>query len=166
MTAITFQGNPINTVGAMPQVSNNAPDFSVTKADLSELNLSDLQGKRVILNIFPSLDTETCATSVRKFNEQASRLDNTVIVCVSIDSPFASGRFCATENIENVVTGSVFRHPEFGQDYGVTISDGPLKGVLSRAIVIIDEQGNVVHTEHVAEMTDEPDYDAALSFVR
>lgn len=162
MTTVTFQGNDVSTVGSLPTVGEKAPNFTLVKADLGEVSLEDLAGKRVVLNIFPSIDTGTCATSVRKFNEEASTLDNTTVICVSADLPFAAGRFCGAEGIENVLTGSTFRST-FGNDYGVTFSSAPLTGLLSRSVVVIDTDGTVVYTQQVAETTDEPDYAAAIS---
>lgn len=136
--------------------------FCLVKTDLSEAGPADFAGKRLVLNIFPSLDTSVCASSVRRFNQEASSLDNTVVLCISADLPFAHSRFCEAEGLKNVVTLSVFRSPEFGRDYGVTLASGPLKGLLSRAIVVIDADGIVRYTEQVAEIVDEPDYSAAL----
>lgn len=162
MATVTLQGNAFETLGELPAVGSKAPDFQLVKADLSTVSLGDLSGKNVVLNIFPSIDTGTCATSVRKFNEKAAALDDTVVICVSADLPFAAGRFCGAEGIENVLTGSTFRST-FGEDYGVTFSTGPLTGVLSRSVVVIDKSGKVAYTEQVAETTDEPNYDAALA---
>ncbi|TLM76637.1 thiol peroxidase [Microbulbifer harenosus] len=162
MANITLKGNPITTVGELPAVGSQAPAFTLVQGDLSELNLSDLAGKRVVLNIFPSVDTPTCAMSVRAFNEKVASLDNTVVVCVSADLPFAMTRFCGAEGIENVKLGSAFRS-DFGGDYGVAFETGPLKGLLSRAVVVIDENGKVAYTEQVAETANEPDYEAALA---
>jgi len=166
MTTITFKGNSIKTVGSLPQVGNSAPDFVVTKADLSELNLSDLRGHKVILNIFPSLDTPVCAMSVQKFSQKQNELGDTQVICISADLPFAANRFCEVNNIKNAVHGSVFRHPAFGQDYGVTIAEGPLRGLLSRAVVVLGADGRVLYTEQVAEVTEEPNYDAAIAAVK
>lgn len=163
MATITLQGNPVETIGELPQVGSMAPAFTVVKADLSEVSLRDYAGKRLVLSIFPSIDTPTCATSVRQFNEKASGLKNTSVLCVSADLPFASGRFCGAEGIKNVDTGSTFRSPAFGKDYGVEITTNPLKGLLARAIVVIDESGKVMHTQLVGEIADEPDYAAALA---
>ena len=160
MATVTLKGNAIETVGELPQVGETAPAFNLVKDDLSELQLSDLKG-RVVLNIFPSIDTGTCAKSVREFNTKATALKDTTVVCVSKDLPFALGRFCGAEGIENVLVGSAFRS-QFGEDYGVTFKTGPLTGLLSRAVVVIDENGQVTYTQQVAETTDEPDYDAAL----
>lgn len=162
MASITLKGNSIHTVGDLPKVGSNCPDFTVTKNDLSELKLSDLKGHKVVLNIFPSIDTPTCAMSVRKFNQQAATHPNVKVVCVSADLPFAQKRFCAAEGIENVISGSVFRHPEAGEKLGVKITDGPIAGLLSRAVIVLDEQGKVLYTEQVAEIGHEPDYDKAL----
>lgn len=161
MATVTLKGNPIETVGQLPKVGDKAPAFNLVKDDLSELQLSDLKG-RVVLNIFPSVDTGTCAMSVRQFNSKAAALDNTTVVCVSKDLPFALSRFCGAEGLENVVNGSAFRSA-FGEDYGVTFKTGPLTGLLSRSVVVIDESGKVTYTQQVAETADEPDYDAALN---
>ncbi|OYO15421.1 lipid hydroperoxide peroxidase [Enemella evansiae] len=160
MATTAFKGNPVNTVGDLPAQGQAAPDFTVTGQDLSEVKLSDFTGSRLVLNIFPSVDTPTCAQSVRKFNELAAGFDNTKVLCVSADLPFALGRFCGAEGIENVVTGSVFRS-SFGSDYGVTMTDGPLQGLLARSVVVLDEQGNVTYSELVPEIGQEPDYDSA-----
>ena len=163
MANITLKGNPIETVGELPKVGTKAPSFNLVADDLSELSSEGLKGKRLILNIFPSVDTGTCAMSVRKFNEAATKLDNTVVICVSADLPFAAARFCGAEGIENAKTGSVFRAPGFGKDYGVTFKTGPLAGLLSRSVVVIDASGEVTYTEQVQETTDEPNYDEALA---
>ncbi len=163
MANITLKGNPVETVGELPQPGSNAPDFTLVKSDLSEVSLKEYQGKRLILNIFPSIDTPTCATSVRSFNKEAGSQNNTVVLCVSADLPFAAGRFCGAEGIDNVATGSTFRAPTFGKDYGVEITTGVLKGLLSRAVVVIDESGKVIHTEQVPEIADEPNYASALT---
>jgi thioredoxin-dependent peroxiredoxin len=162
MASVTFQGNAVTTVGELPEVGQPAPGFTLVKADLGEVTLEELSGKRVILNIFPSIDTDTCATSVRKFNEEASKLENTQVICVSADLPFAAGRFSGAEGIENVITGSTFRS-SFGEDYGVTFSSAPLTGLLSRSVVVIDADGSVLYTEQVAETTEEPNYEAAIA---
>jgi thiol peroxidase len=166
MTTITLHNNPVDTVGRLPDKGSEAPAFTLVKADLADVSLKDFAGKRVVLNIFPSVDTATCAMSVRKFNEQASQLTNTVVVCVSADLPFALGRFCGAEGIANVIVASVFRAPAFGQDYGVLIATGPLRGLLSRAVVVVNEKGDVAYTEQVAEITNEPNYDAALAVLK
>lgn len=162
MATVTFQGNPVQTIGELPEVGAQAPEFTLVGADLGDITLAGLAGKRVVLNIFPSIDTGTCATSVRTFNEKAASLDNTAIVCVSADLPFAAGRFCGAEGIENVSTGSTFRS-SFGEDYGVTFESAPLTGLLSRTVVVIDTDGKVLYTEQVSETTEEPNYDAALA---
>jgi thiol peroxidase len=163
MASITLKGNPVATVGELPAVGTKAPAFSAVKTDLSGCSLADLAGKKVVLNIFPSIDTGVCAASTRHFNAAAGKLENTVVVCVSADLPFALGRFCGAEGLKDVVTVSIFRNPEFGSDYGVTIADGALAGLLSRAVVVIDESGNVAYTEQVPEITQEPNYEAALA---
>lgn len=162
MATVTLQGNPIETVGSLPEVGSKAPDFELVKVDLSTTSLSDYAGSRVILNIFPSVDTGTCAQSVRTFNQKAVALENTQVICVSADLPFAQGRFCGAEGIDKVITGSTFR-ATFGNDYGVTFKTGPLAGVLSRSVVVIDADGTVIHSQQVAETVDEPNYDEALS---
>lgn len=163
MAQITLKGNPIETIGNLPQVGTIAPDFSLVKNDLSLGSLEDYKEKKVILNIFPSLDTGTCAASVRRFNQEASNLENTVVLCISKDLPFAQARFCGAEGLENVHTMSDFRTGAFGKDYGVEITTGPLQGLESRAVVVVDEQGKVVYTEQVPEIVDEPNYDKALA---
>ena len=162
MASVTFQGNAVSTIGQLPEVGAKAPDFTLVKADLGEVTLSELAGKNIVLNIFPSIDTGTCAMSVRKFNEEAAKLDNTTVICVSADLPFAAGRFCGAEGIENVLTGSTFRST-LGDDYGVTFESAPLTGLLSRSVVVIDTEGKVLYTEQVAETTEEPNYDAAIA---
>lgn len=165
MAKITLKGESIETVGELPEVKTAAPDFTLTETDLSDVSLASYRGKRIILNIFPSIDTDVCAASARRFNEEVNRLDNTVVFCISADLPFAHKRFCEAEGLKNIIPLSVFRSGEFGIDYGVTITSGPLKGLLSRAIVIIDQQGEVTYTEQVTEIAQEPDYDAALKAV-
>lgn len=165
MSTITFKGNPINTIGSLPQVGNQAHEFTMVSGDLSEKNLADYTGKRVVLNIFPSIDTGICAASARKFNEEASNLDNTVVINVSRDLPFALSRFCAAEGLTNVETLSDFRG-NFGEDYGVTLTDSPLKGLLSRAVVVLDEKTNVIYTEQVPEIGQEPNYEAAIASLK
>lgn len=166
MSQITLGGQAVNTIGNLPSVKSKAPAFTLVKQDLSELSLSDLKGKNVILNIFPSLDTSTCAASVRKFNKEAASLSNIVILAVSADLPFAAGRFCTTEGIENVVPVSVFRDQAFARDYGVLLVDGPLKGLLARSLVVVNSEGEVVYTELVSEIKDEPNYEAALAILK
>ena len=162
MANVTLQGNAIETVGSLPAVGSAAPEFTLVKGDLSDITLASVKGKRVILNIFPSVDTGTCAASVRKFNEQAASLENTLVLNVAADLPFAMARFCGAEGIENAEVGSCFRS-SFGADYGVTFANGSLAGLLSRAVVVINEAGEVIHTEQVAEIVDEPNYETALA---
>lgn len=162
MADIAFKGNPVHSVGELPAVGAPAPDFEVTGMDLQPVTKADFAGEKLVLNIFPSVDTGVCAMSVRTFNEKAAGLAGTKVLCISRDLPFALGRFCGAEGIDNVVVSSDFR-TNFGETYGVTFTDGPLKGLLSRSIVVIDAEGNVVYTEQVAETTTEPDYDAALA---
>ncbi len=161
MSTITFHGDPIKTKGSLPSVGENLKDFTLVAGDLSEKHLSDFKGKNIILNIFPSINTGVCATSVRKFNEEASKLDNTVILCISKDLPFAQSQFCAAEGIENVVMLSDFRS-NLGEEYGVQITEGPLKGLLSRAIIVVNPEGKVIYTEQVGEVTNEPNYSGVL----
>lgn len=166
MATITFKGSKVSTSGELPAKGSSAPEFTLVKQDLSEVSLKDLKGKKVVLNIFPSLDTSTCAASVRKFNKEAAALSNTVVLAVSADLPFAAGRFCTAEGIANVHPASVFRNPEFAKNYGVLMTDGPLKGLLARSVVVIDEAGKVVYNQLVSEVTEEPDYNGALSAVK
>ena len=163
MAQITLGGNPVNTSGDLPSVGSKAPDFTLTKRDLSSVSLSDLAGQRVVLNIFPSIDTGVCATSVRTFNEKAASAENTVVLCVSADLPFAQNRFCGAEGIENVDTGSTFKNPEFADTYGVRLLDGRLAGLCARAVVVIGADGNVAYNQLVPDIAQEPDYDAALA---
>ena len=160
MATVKFMGNPINTVGELPEAGSEAPNFDLTAADLSDVALHDLQGKRVVLNIFPSVDTDVCAASVRRFNKEVAELPNTVVLCVSMDLPFAGARFCAANGIENVKTVSGFRS-DFGQTYGVEIAEGPLRGLYTRALVVLDENGRVMGTSICEEVTEEPDYEFA-----
>jgi len=166
MAQITLKGNPIHTAGTLPAVGAAAPDFKVAKADLSDVSLKDFAGKKLVLNIFPSIDTDVCATSVRKFNGDAVKLANTVVLCVSADLPFALKRFCGAEGITAITTASDFRDGNFGKAYGVRITDGVLKGLLSRAIVVIDEKGKVVYNEQVPEIAQEPNYAKALAALK
>ncbi len=161
MAQTAFRGDPVNTSGDLPAPGEQAPDFRLVKSDLSEVTKGDLAGKRVILNIFPSIDTGVCATSVRTFNERAADLDNTEIINVSADLPFAAGRFCGAEGIDRVSTGSTFRG-SFLDDYGVRMTDGPLADVAARSVVVLDADATVLHTELVPEIAQEPDYDAAI----
>jgi len=162
MASITLKGNPVNTTGSLPATGKTAPAFTLVKADLSEVTNGSYAGKKIILNIFPSIDTPTCALSTKRFNEEAAKLENTIVICVSADLPFAQKRFCAAENIENVETASTFRS-SFGKDFGLEIADSVLTGLLSRCIVVINENGEVVYTEQVSEIADEPNYEAALA---
>ena len=166
MATITLRGTEIHTTGELPAVGDAAPDFSLTKGDLADVSLADYAGKRILLNIVPSLDTPTCATSTRKFNEEASQVEGAAILVVAADLPFAMGRFCTTEGIENVTPLSLMRSRKFAKDYGVLITDGPLAGITARAIVVIDGDGKVAYTEMVPEIAQEPDYDAALAALR
>ncbi len=166
MQTIYFKGQPCHTYGEPPAVGQAAPAFHLTAPDLSDCSLDTFAGKRIVLNIFPSLDTEVCARSVRRFNEEAAKLEDTVVVCVSMDLPFAMGRFCTLEGINGVTFASAFRSPLFGQNYGVMMTDGPLAGLLARAVMIIDKNRKIEYVELVGEITHEPDYKAALSTLR
>ena len=162
MSTVTLGGNPVNTNGTLPTVGTVAPQFQLVGNDLAEVSLQDYIGQRVILNIFPSIDTATCATSVRTFNKMASDLENTKVLCISRDLPFAQKRFCGSEGLENVVNLSDFRDGSFGADYGLNLTDSALKGLHARAIVVVDEKGVISHTELVSEIANEPNYEAAL----
>ena len=166
MAEITFKGNPIHTGGSLPTVGEKAPNFALTAADLSEKTLADYAGKNVVLNIFPSVDTGVCAQSVRTFNKEVSSAENTVVLCISKDLPFALSRFCAVEGLENVVTLSDFKTDEFVNAYGVKMVDGPLNGLLARAVVVINPNGEVTYTELVPEIAQEPDYKDALAAIK
>ncbi|MDO4411497.1 thiol peroxidase [Cutibacterium sp.] len=161
MATTAFKGQTVNTVADLPQVGSDLPSFNLVKADLSELTSDEFKGKKLVLNIFPSVDTGVCAQSVRTFNQKAAGLDDTTVLCVSRDLPFAQARFCGAEGIENVVVASAFRS-DFGKDLGVALADGPMKGLLARAVVVADGQGKVAYTQLVDEITTEPDYDTAL----
>lgn len=163
MATITLKGNPIHTLGELPKVGTAAQDFKLIASDLSTKTLKDFEGKNLVLNIFPSVDTGTCASSVRNFNKSASTLDNTSVLCISRDLPFAQSRFCGAEGIENVFMLSDFNTAQFGKDYGLNIVDGPLSGLHSRCIVVINAAGNVVYTEQIAETIEEPNYELALA---
>ena len=163
MASITLGGNPIHTSGELPKIGSKLADFKLVKNDLSIASLADFAGTKLVLNIFPSIDTGTCATSVRKFNESASKLNNTKVLCISRDLPFAQKRFCGAEGIENVINLSDFRDGSFGKDNGLEIVDSVLSGLHSRAIIVVDTDGTVVYTEQVPEIADEPNYDAALA---
>ncbi|HEY9124179.1 MAG TPA: thiol peroxidase [Bacteroidales bacterium] len=166
MAKITFKGNPVNTAGSLPAVGSKAPDFELTKTDLGSITLAELKGKKVVLNIFPSVDTGVCAASVRQFNAKAAGLSNTVVVCISKDLPFAHARFCGAEGINNVVSASEYKDDNFSKSYGVLMTDGPLKGLLSRAVVVIDTDGTVKYTEQVPDIVQEPNYDGALDALK
>ncbi|WP_321495027.1 thiol peroxidase [uncultured Desulfobacter sp.] len=163
MGSITLGGNPVNLDGNFPQTGEQAKEFTLVGQDLSEVKLSAFAGKQVVLNIFPSLDTPICATAVRKFNEAAGTKENTVVLCISGDLPFAHKRFCVAEGIENVVTASAFRNPQFALDYGVAMKDGALAGLTARAVVVLDSAGKVVYSQLVPEIKQEPDYASALA---
>lgn len=160
---VTMKGNPVKVAGVLPVPGETAPALVLTKNDLSEVDLSQWQGQRKVLNIFPSIDTSTCATSVRRFNQLASELHNTVVLCISMDLPFAQSRFCGSDGLDKVITLSGFRHPDFKSNWGVDIRDLPLAGLSARAVVVLDENNTVLHSELVAEIADEPDYQAALA---
>lgn len=162
MAKITLHGNPFNTAGELPGAGSTAPDFKLVNTKLEDVSLDNFSGKRKVLNIFPSIDTPVCAGSVRKFNEKASGLSNTVVLCISADLPFAQQRFCGAEGLSNVVTLSMMRGADFGQRYGVAITDGPMAGITARAVVVLDENNTVLHSELVGEVADEANYDAAL----
>ena len=163
MAAITLGGNPINTSGSLPSVGSKAPDFNLIKEDLSTVTLADFAGSKLVLNIFPSVDTGTCATSVRTFNAKASELRNTKVLCISRDLPFAQKRFCGAEGLANVINLSDFKNGSFGKDYGLEIADSVFAGLHSRVVIIIDENGIIKYTEQVSEIANEPNYDAALA---
>ena len=163
MASITLGGNPINTSGELPKVGSKLADFKLVKNDLSTATLGDFAGSKLVLNIFPSIDTGTCATSVRKFNESASKLENTKVLCISRDLPFAQNRFCGAEGLENVVNLSDFQEGSFGKTNGLEIVDGVLAGLHSRSIIVVDEKGTVLYTEQVPEIANEPNYEAALA---
>lgn len=162
MSTIKFKGNDIHTSGTLPQVGQQAPDFTLTAGDLSDKKLADYKGKNVILNIFPSVDTGVCAASVRNFNKEAAGLQNTAVLCISKDLPFAQGRFCGAEGIENVTMLSDFRG-RFGEEYGLQMTDGPLNGLHSRAVIVVNPEGKIIYNEQVPEITQEPNYEAALA---
>ena len=166
MAQVTLKGNPVQVEGELPKVGAKAADFTLTAGDLSNATLATFAGKRKVLNIFPSVDTPTCATSVRKFNAQANELNNAVVLCISTDLPFAQARFCGAEGLENVKSLSDFRDSDFAVDYGVSIADGPLKGLTARAVVVLDENDTVLHSELVAEIGQEPNYEAALAVLK
>ncbi len=162
METVYFKGNACHTYGDLPAVGDKAPEFTLVTPELKEVHLSDFPGKKIVLNIFPSLDTPVCATSVRRFNAQAAEKKDAVVLCISADLPFAAGRFCTLEGLKDVIPASAFRSPEFARDYGVELVDGPLKGLLTRAVLILDPDRKVIYRELVDEITNEPDYAAAL----
>ncbi|TFY91338.1 thiol peroxidase [Pseudomonas kairouanensis] len=166
MAQVTLRGNPVQVEGELPQAGTQAPDFTLTAGDLSDATLATFAGKRKVLNIFPSVDTPTCATSVRKFNAQANDVANTVVLCISSDLPFAQARFCGSEGLDNVKNLSDFRSAAFSEDYGVNIVDGPLRSLTARAVVVLDENDKVLHSELVAEIGHEPNYEAALAVLK
>ena len=166
MAQITFKGEPVNTTGELPKNGEDAPDFTLTKTDLSDISLKDFTGKKVVLNIFPSIDTSVCATSVRRFNEEISKYENADVICASMDLPFAHARFCGAEGLEKVISASEMRNREFGDRYGVRMVDGPLAGLLARAVVVINEKGKVIYSQMVQEIADEPDYEKALNMLK
>lgn len=166
MATVTLKGNQINTIGNLPEVGNEMPKFSLIKNDLSVLSNSDLSGKKVVYNIFPSVDTGTCAASTRRFNEEAAALQNTAVVCISRDLPFAQKRFCGAEGIDNVIMASDFKNGDFGKDLGVIFTDGPLNALLSRSVIVADENGKILFTEQVSETANEPNYEAAIAALK
>ena len=166
MATVTLRGNPIHTTGDLPAVGSTAPDFMLVDGDLKDQTLASYKGRKKVLNIVPSLDTPTCATSTRKFNEKASAMSNTAVLVVSSDLPFAQKRFCTTEGLKNVVPLSLMRSREFAKSYGVLITDGPLAGICARAVVVVDENDKVLYRQLVPEIAQEPDYDAALAALR
>lgn len=166
MAKITFKGKEVHTQGTLPAVGTQAPDFTAVKGDLSDLSLHELQGRKVVLNLFPSLDTGVCAMSVRRFNKEAASLTGTVVLAVSMDLPFAQGRFCTAEGIDRVIPVSLFRSKDFAGAYGLLMVDGPLAGLVARAVLVLDESGKILYEELVPEVTDEPDYEAALAALK
>ncbi len=166
METVYFKGAACHTCGKLPAIGEKAPCYTLVKPDLSEIKCSDVNGRNVIFNIFPSLDTSVCAMTVRRFNEMASKLKNTTVICISMDLPFAASRFCVAEGIDNVIVASSFRSPMFAQKFGVQLVDGPLAGLLARAIIVMDEGRKVVHTQLVNEITDEPDYETAIKALK
>ena len=165
MATVTLKGNNINTSGNLPTIGSQAPDFTLVKADLSTGSLSDYKGKAVVLNIFPSIDTGTCAQSVRQFNKELNEIDNVTVLCISRDLPFAQNRFCGAEGIENVIMLSDFNTGQFGKDYGLNFATGPLTGLNSRCIVVISSEGKIIYTEQVSEIVEEPNYEKALASI-
>ena len=166
MAQITLKGNPVNTSGILPKTGENAPDFLLTDTKLADKSLKDFAGKTLILNIFPSIDTPVCSMSVRKFNAEITKFDNTAVLCISRDLPFAHARFCGAEGLNNVVSLSELRNLDFGEKYGLRIMDGPLAGLLARAVVMVDSKGKVIYTQLVPEIGEEPDYEKALNLLK
>ncbi len=166
MAKLTLHGDQIKSIGKLPKLEKKAKKFSMIGNDLSKVKLKDFKGQKVVLNIFPSIDTGTCATSVREFNKKAANLENTKVLCISRDLPFAQARFCGAEGIENVITLSDFNKGEFGKKYGLTIKNGPLKNLFSRAIIVLDEEHKIIYTEQVIEIAEEPNYDKALDALK
>ena len=166
MATVTLKGNEINTLGNLPEVGDDMPEFNLVKNDLSVLSNNDLNGKKVVYNIFPSVDTGTCAASTRRFNQEASSLENTTVICVSRDLPFAQKRFCGAEGINDVIMASDYKNGDFGKDLGVIFTDGPLNSLLSRSVIVADENGKIIFTEQVAETADEPNYEAAIAALK
>ena len=163
MATVTLKGNPFQTIGELPAIGSKTPEFTLTASDLSTKTLEDFKGSKLVLNIFPSIDTGTCAASVRQFNKEAGNLENTKVLCISRDLPFALGRFCGAEGLDNVITLSDYKNGDFGKNYGVIFTNGPLDALLSRSIIVLNEKGNVVYTEQVSETTEEPNYKNALA---
>lgn len=163
MAKLTIGGTPVKTIGSLPEVGTQAPDFLLTKTDLSDISLKNVAGKKVILNIFPSIDTPVCSMSVRRFNQEISKFSNAVVLCASLDLPFAHARFCGTEGLKEVISVSEMRSRKFGDDYGIRMVDGPLAGLLARAVVVIDETGKVIYSKIVEELKNEPNYEEVLS---
>jgi len=166
MATVTLKGNEFKTSGELPKVGSKAPSFSLTAGDLSTKSLADFSGNKLVLNIFPSIDTGTCAASVRQFNKEAGNLENTKVLCISKDLPFAQGRFCGAEGLDNVVNLSDYKNGQFGKDYGVQFTNGPLDALLSRSVVVLDENGTVIYTEQVPETVNEPNYQNALAALK
>jgi thioredoxin-dependent peroxiredoxin len=166
MAKITLKGNPINTIGELPKVGEKAKDFTLVKSDLSKATLADFKGVKLVLNIFPSLDTGTCAASVRRFNKEAGELKNTKVLCISRDLPFAQARFCGAEGLTNVITLSDYATGAFGKSYGLEIIDGPLQNLHSRVVIILDEEAKIIYTEQVPDIVNEPDYEKAINILK
>ncbi|MFT4611676.1 MAG: thiol peroxidase [Glaciecola sp.] len=166
MTKVTLGGNPVHTSGTLPEIGSKTPDFKLTAIDLSSKSLCDYEGYNLVLNVFPSVDTGTCATSIREFNKAASTLENTKVLCISKDLPFAMARFCGAEGLDNVESLSDFRDGSFGKTYGLVFTDGAFEALLSRCVIVVDTEGKVIHTEQVTEIADEPNYEAALNALK